>query len=62
MARHKKEADIGAAQRRGEGPDALLHVALAEIDAFDHLEAERLELAAMSAALLLGLMSRGRFS
>ena len=39
-----EEADIGAAQRLGEGPDALLHVALAEVDAFDHLEAERLQL------------------
>ena len=41
MAGIIEEADIGAAQLLGESPDALLHVALAEIDAFDHIEAER---------------------
>ena len=40
----EEKPDIGAVQLLGEGPDALLHVALAEIDAFDHIEAERLEL------------------
>ncbi len=46
----KEEADIGAGELVGEGPDALLHLVLGEVGTLDHVEAEL--------AQLLGHVSR----
>src|SRR5262249_21345876 len=59
MACVVEQSYIGAVQLLGEGPDPLFHVALAEVDPLDHVEAELASFAAMSVASLLGLRRGG---
>lgn len=54
-----KEADIGAGENVGESADALLHVALAEIDAVDHLETEAAQLRRHVAGIVAGIGEAG---
>ena len=44
MAGVVEQAHIGAVQLLGESPDPLFHVALAEVDPLDHVEAELAQL------------------